>query len=232
MRDLSWLQKWTELVSSADTVAEFGKKFVHSNLSPQSTVGAHIYQLDTKGQIELLGGYGLNPLGSNLRVSAWDDHSLSTAIRTRTLTTETIETEEGIYYLYVTAVMKGDEPLGACALSQRAEEKELPPEDIVAATGQILGLWLNSMGLSSDWKPSGSSNNNEPDPDSLTDRQLKVLELMSRGMTNSEIAQELILSESSIRQETVKIYKALGVGSRSEAARRALHLGILRAPAA
>jgi len=230
MRDLSWLQSWTELVSSADTVAEFGKKLVHSKLSPQSTVGAHIYQLDTKGQIELLGGYGLNPLGSNLRVAAWDDHVLSTAIRTRSLTTETIETEEGLHYIYVTAVMKGDEPLGAFVLSQRASEEVLPPEDIVAATGQILGLWLNSLGLSSDWKQNSAGA--EPDPDSLTERQLRVLELIARGMTNSEIAQELILSESSIRQETVRVYRALSVSSRSEAARRGIHLGIVRAPAA
>jgi DNA-binding NarL/FixJ family response regulator len=41
----------------------------------------------------------------------------------------------------------------------------------------------------------------------------------------------MILSESSIRQETVKIYRALGVGSRAEASKRAVHLGILRAPA-
>lgn len=230
MTDLSWLKQWTELVSSADTVAEFGKKLVHSNLSSKSTVGAHIYQLDTKGQIELLGGYGLNLLGTNFKVSAWDDHLLSTAIRTRLLAHERIENEEGTHYLYVTAVMKGDEPLGACVLSQRSPEEVLPPEDIVAATGQILGLWLHSLGLSTDWRQ--NSTGAEPDPDSLTERQLRVLELIVRGLTNSEIAQELILSESSIRQETVRIYRALSVSSRSEAARRGIHLGIVRAPAA
>ena len=234
MRDLSWLQKWTELVSSADTVAEFGKKLVHSDLSPASTVGAHIYQLDTKGQIELVGGYGLNPLGLNLKVSAWDDHLLSTAIRTRVLTHEVIVNEEGEHHLYVTAVMKGDEPLGAFVLSQRAKDEAVHPDEIISATGQILGLWMHAMGLDQDWKQKAKANGTggEADPDSLTDRQLKILELMARGMTNSEIAQELILSESSIRQETVRIYRALSVSSRSEAARRGIHLGIVRAPAA
>ena len=230
MQDLAWLQRWTELVSSTDTVAEFGKKLVHSKLSPQSTVGLHIYQLDTKGQIELLGGYGLNPHGTNLKVSAWDDHLLSTAIRTRLLTHETIENEEGLHHLYVTAVMRGDEPLGACVITQRVAETEIPPEDIISASGQIMGLWLHSLGLSVGWKPNNSQA--EPDPDSLTDRQLNVLRLMSRGMTNSEIAIDLILSESSIRQETVRIYRALSVSSRSEASRRGIHLGIIKAPAA
>ena len=37
------------------------------------------------------------------------------------------------------------------------------------------------------------------------------MEFMAQGLTNAQIAQELMLSESSIRQETVKIYRALGV---------------------
>jgi DNA-binding NarL/FixJ family response regulator len=50
---------------------------------------------------------------------------------------------------------------------------------------------------------------------------------MAEGKTNAQIAQELILSESTIRQETVKIYRALGVHARSEAGKRAKHLGII-----
>lgn len=230
MKDLAWLQKWTELVASADTIAEYGRKLVHSALTAPSAVGAHIYQLDSRGQIELLGGYGLNPLGNNLRVSAWDDHALSKSIRSRELTQEVQDLEGIDYRLKVIAIMKGDEPLGAMVISQREEELDELPKDLAAAMSQVLGLWLNSMGFGQDWKPNGNLNS-ESDPDSLTDRQLRVLDLISRGMTNAEIAQDLILSESSIRQETVKIYKALGVSSRLEASKRAVHLGILR-PAA
>ena len=54
-----------------------------------------------------------------------------------------------------------------------------------------------------------------------------LAKLMAEGKTNAQIAQELILSESTIRQETVKIYRALGVSARSEASKRAKHLGII-----
>jgi ATP/maltotriose-dependent transcriptional regulator MalT len=52
-------------------------------------------------------------------------------------------------------------------------------------------------------------------------------------MINGEIAQKLMLSESTIRQETVRIYKSLGVGNRLEAVKKAKMLGFLtkRAPA-
>lgn len=61
----------------------------------------------------------------------------------------------------------------------------------------------------------------------LTERQMQVLRGMSQNMTNAEIARELLLSESTIRQETVRIYRALQVSGRIEAAKKAKALGLL-----
>lgn len=57
-----------------------------------------------------------------------------------------------------------------------------------------------------------------------------TLEFMAQGLTNAQIAQELMLSESSIRQETVKIYRALGVNNREAAAKQARGLGLITPP--
>jgi DNA-binding NarL/FixJ family response regulator len=54
-------------------------------------------------------------------------------------------------------------------------------------------------------------------PEDLTGRQLRILSHIQDGLVNLEIAKELMLSESTIRQETVRIYRALGVGNRQEA---------------
>jgi DNA-binding CsgD family transcriptional regulator len=51
----------------------------------------------------------------------------------------------------------------------------------------------------------------------LTDRQQTILTLMSEGMTNHEIADHLSYSTSTIRSESMTIYKALGVKGRAEA---------------
>jgi DNA-binding NarL/FixJ family response regulator len=64
----------------------------------------------------------------------------------------------------------------------------------------------------------------------LTERQKTVLKLMTDGFTNAEIARELLLSESSIRQETVRIYKTLGVSSRQGAAKKGKALGLIARP--
>ena len=51
----------------------------------------------------------------------------------------------------------------------------------------------------------------------LTNRQQVVIELMSDGMTNNQIAIKLGYSLSTIRQETIKIYELLGVAGRKVA---------------
>jgi len=52
----------------------------------------------------------------------------------------------------------------------------------------------------------------------LTDRQDQILELMAAGKTNLAISQILGFSESTIRQETIKIYEKLRCEGRKEAA--------------
>lgn len=51
----------------------------------------------------------------------------------------------------------------------------------------------------------------------LTARQLRVLSLMAKGMTNGQIARVLAFSESTVRQETMAIYRTLQVKGRAEA---------------
>jgi DNA-binding CsgD family transcriptional regulator len=52
----------------------------------------------------------------------------------------------------------------------------------------------------------------------LSNRQHKIVTMISEGRTNNQIAQELGYSQSTIRQETIKIYEILGVAGRKGAA--------------
>lgn len=226
MPDIGWLQKWTELVSSATTITELCKKLVHSGVNSGHGIGSHIYLLDNKGRISLLGGYGINPYSADQVISTWDDQLLANSIQRLGLAHERTSHDGSDLHVYAIPILKGDLPLGSAMFCQREKINEFPREANLAM-GQVLGLWLQSTGLT--YGPNGSARSTEASPDELTNRQLKILERMAFGKTNAQIAQELILSESSIRQETVKIYRALGVGSRAEAVKRALHLGILSA---
>lgn len=64
-----------------------------------------------------------------------------------------------------------------------------------------------------------------PSVDALTKRQLNILKGMVDGKTNHDLATQLGYSVSTIRHETMRIYQALAVSDRREAAQRALEYG-------
>lgn len=61
----------------------------------------------------------------------------------------------------------------------------------------------------------------------LTKRETLVLEAISRGLTNREIADELHFSLATVRRATMSIYNKLQVRGRSEAVKRAVQLNLL-----
>jgi len=63
--------------------------------------------------------------------------------------------------------------------------------------------------------------------DPLTDRELEVLELLARGLTNQQIALQLDVSESTVVYHIGHIFGKLRVGSRVEAAVWAKERGII-----
>jgi len=63
--------------------------------------------------------------------------------------------------------------------------------------------------------------------DSLTERELEVLRLISDGLSNREIADRLILSKGTIKWYTTQIYGKLGVQNRAHAVARARDLGLI-----
>lgn len=68
---------------------------------------------------------------------------------------------------------------------------------------------------------------NEP----FTQRQMEVLELLSRGMANKSIAHTLGVSEGTIKAHVKALLMKLGAQSRTEAMSIAIRRGVLAAPA-
>jgi DNA-binding CsgD family transcriptional regulator len=61
----------------------------------------------------------------------------------------------------------------------------------------------------------------------LSQRQILILRGMVEGKTNHELALEMGFSVSTIRHETMRIYQALAVSDRKEAAKKALTLSLV-----
>ena len=68
------------------------------------------------------------------------------------------------------------------------------------------------------------------DPAGLTARERHVLDLLGDGLTNAEIAGRLVISEKTVSHHVSSILAKLGVGSRYDAAKRALQDRELLAP--
>jgi DNA-binding CsgD family transcriptional regulator len=63
--------------------------------------------------------------------------------------------------------------------------------------------------------------------ESLTEREVEVLELVAAGMSNDEIAGALFLSVNTVKTHLKNVYGKLGVASRTQAVARAQELGII-----
>jgi DNA-binding NarL/FixJ family response regulator len=72
-----------------------------------------------------------------------------------------------------------------------------------------------------------SLNNRVGPLETLTPRELEVLELMKLGRTNRQIAQDLVISLGTAKNHVEHIIAKLGVSDRTQAVVRALELGTL-----
>lgn len=66
----------------------------------------------------------------------------------------------------------------------------------------------------------------EPTREDLTDREVEVLQLVSKGWTSARVANELDISERTVRFHLSNVYGKLGVNSRAEAIAWAIKKGL------
>jgi DNA-binding NarL/FixJ family response regulator len=64
-------------------------------------------------------------------------------------------------------------------------------------------------------------------PDHLTSREVHVLKLVTAGLTNREIAEQLGLSSRTVDAHLRSVFGKIGVGSRSAATRYAVEHGLV-----
>jgi len=72
-----------------------------------------------------------------------------------------------------------------------------------------------------------AKSNSEHLVEPLSKREREVLALMARGLTNTEIAQHIVISAQTVKVHTRNIYGKLGVNSRQQAVAKARALGLL-----
>jgi len=110
--------------------------------------------------------------------------------------------------------------------------KEAPQDALVqalreiAAGGAVLPPKIASKVMRSYTREPGLSR--RPRPDELTMREIDVVELMSQGLRNTEIAQRLSISVRTVEAHVSSIMSKLGAQSRTEAVRLVIQKGLIK----
>lgn len=213
----------------SESIADFCRAIVHSEFTQNSVQGCHFYSLDSESQLHPVSGYGRTYLDSEIALSAWDDDPISNCVRKKDFEFQN-PTKQPDRGLLAIPLLKDSIPLGAMALVLDSAVKNVPIHERLIPILSKIGTFCLVEFAGNHGRSSGgySGSSREANGEDLTSRQIKILELMADGMVNVEIARELMLSESTIRQETVRIYRALGVPNRTEAAKKGRALGLIK----
>jgi DNA-binding NarL/FixJ family response regulator len=101
-------------------------------------------------------------------------------------------------------------------------------ESMAHLPGAIRGAMLGTVALSPAMAARLTAGSAGPRPGhGLSHRELDVLELFAQGKSSEEIASELFMSDSTLRNKIARINSKLGVHSRLDAVTMALRLGLI-----
>jgi DNA-binding NarL/FixJ family response regulator len=112
--------------------------------------------------------------------------------------------------------------------------KDVAPEELVdairlvAAGNALLGATVTTRLLTRFGQAPVST---APSLDDLTERELDILRLVAEGLTNAEIAERLVVSETTVKTHVSSVLRKLGVRDRVQAVIAAYEAGVVR-PAA
>ncbi len=108
--------------------------------------------------------------------------------------------------------------------------KDSPPEEVLKAIRAVhKGESLIQPRVASRLLDRFSQLARAPDPgETLSPREVEVLQLMAKSTVNKEIATELLIGESTVKTHIVHIFNKLGVKGRTEAVAEASRRGIIK----
>ena len=227
MNDMEVVGHMAEMCATSQTATELARRLVHSEIVGKDAIGSIFYLITQTGDLDPVGSFGKTPvLGDDL--SIWAHNPVAKTVSDLKPHSELMEVTGGQQALVACIpILKGSDPIGVGVIVRTEAGTPLASKlspNAIRSIANTYGIWMDALGV----KPRGTSPTHiGTSQEDLTSRQLEVLKEMAKGKTNAQIAADMILSESSIRQETVRIYRALGVGTRAEAARKALNLGLI-----
>jgi DNA-binding NarL/FixJ family response regulator len=113
------------------------------------------------------------------------------------------------------------------ALTAGAAAVVLKSDDGMDLAAAVRQTDERSFFLRSEAQPAAPVENGHTAEHGLTKREVEILRLAARGLSNGEIAKQLWVTEQTVKFHLANTYRKLGVSNRTGAARQAQLLGLL-----
>jgi DNA-binding CsgD family transcriptional regulator len=224
MHDIRTFIEWLSYHPTSDEIA---RSLVMEHMAPFGACSARIGRLHPNDSLEFLGEYGFDA-GKAKQIfpsdvwRSWDHDEALIALGksaeswnpTKHLLMIQLR-ERGAVHGYL--VLRFLEPVTS---PERAEE-------VARNYAVAISLYLSLLHDPAKSTSRLAVERGDTGSEQLSTRQISILRGMVEGKTNHELANELGFSVSTIRHETMRIYQALAVSDRKEAAKKALSLALI-----
>ena len=231
---MTQIRKFIEWMSFHPTTEEIARALATDYLAEFGVLGIRFGRINSDDSIVVLGQYGYPDAdswrGRTIPSAEWravdelDIRLIATSSKEKwtpssTMFVNTLR-DHGVIQGYL--VVEFAKPVADSDRHKTAEAiDDLCIPIALYLSFQNRGPISNVVGINSinDSRDSGAAQ--------LSARQLSILRGMVEGKTNHELATELGFSVSTIRHETMRIYQALAVSDRKEAAKKAMMLSLI-----
>lgn len=244
--DLEITMRMLRALAEAENADDFCRALALDVLLEYGVVATYVARLDSDGHITMIGSYGYSQqrVENTGRPSIWENMSITETIRTgKVMVYETWDeyinrypdkahmASPGKAFICLPLRVKGAragglgisfaEPIAGANINPRLWEVFSAAGDVFLTKGwqsELLRRPVPTSDFGEDEKFAAAA---------LSERELEVLRLIALGRTNAQIAKELAYSESTIKQDTIRIFRVLGVKSRKDAVLAAKTLGLI-----
>ncbi len=227
--ELAAVRVGIDLLNKSTNAQDLCRRVAHSELMDGNCHGVSAYLLNQRSVLVEVASYGKAHEFEEDEISAWGETVLSRAVRSRRIATDHVEDA-----ILVALPIQHAEVITGCFMFKLSKGTPAPEfsDELTAMLSALGGMFMENKGLSLKTPSNGNGNGHVPNDEpvavqELTSRQVKIIKLIAEGMTNAEIAKVVLLSESTVRQETIRIFRILKCHSRSEAIVKARATGII-----
>lgn len=230
--------------AGAGNADEFCKHFVHKVLRGYEAVGALIGLVTNDSKCHAIGKFGDWELAPGAIFNLWSASPIAETIKTGApVFVDSLNVLESTFpdsdahlagaksYLY-SPFESTSRAVGFLALgfAKPQKSRELDPLEIQMSTlaAEYISLSVRRIVIDeSKAKTLHEIDFDQAESAELTNRQIVILQHMAEGKTNQQIGRHMNLSESTIKQESVKIFRKLRVSNRLDAADYANRNGLI-----